>query len=417
MILEYKCSNFRSIGEEVTFSMLASKDSTNEIYLKEINNKFKCLREAVIYGANGSGKSNFIKSMSYLVNMIKNSYTHMAGASLRMEKHVLKNSEATIFAIHFMTNNIKYYYEVSFDNGEVKEESLYFFPNQRAAKIFERNGLSLEYGEDYKKELSGIEKQFLKSNRLMLSCAANYGNINCINEAFLFFSTKIVFYDGVTPWREYAATQSSQNEIANKMFIEFMNNIGAADLIDVQSKVEKRKLNEEDLPPFFNDSTLNLFKENVVNISSVKLKYEEFEIDINQESLGIQKLFDLFFPLIDIVLNDKILICDELENHLHPLIVKELISLFLELGDKSQMIFTTHDINILNLNILRRDQIWFTKKSKNNTELFSLAEIKSVRKDENISKNYLVGKYSGVPMIDNSIKENLINKYKLNEKN
>ena len=108
----------------------------------------------------------------------------------------------------------------------------------------------------------------------------------------------------------------------------------------------------------------------------------------------------------DIVFNDKILIWDEMETSLHPCIVKELLRLIMsgKQDSKAQLIFSTHDINLLDLNTFRRDQIWFTELNKErSTDLYSLAELKNVRKDENINKGYMNGKYGAVPFIHNPL--------------
>ena len=140
------------------------------------------------------------------------------------------------------------------------------------------------------------------------------------------------------------------------------------------------------------------------------MNYGLFILDLNESSSGLQKLFEILPPFIDIINNDKILLVDEFETHLHPLMVSQLLKLFKQASQsKAQMIFTTHDINLLSLDLFRRDQIWFTDMcDKHMSTLFSLAEVKAVRKDENISKNYLLGKYRGIPMVDSERKIRLL---------
>ncbi|MBW8383101.1 MAG: ATP-binding protein, partial [Youngiibacter sp.] len=129
----------------------------------------------------------------------------------------------------------------------------------------------------------------------------------------------------------------------------------------------------------------------------------QFVLDIQEESDGVKKLFEILCPLIDIIINDKVLFWDELESSLHPCIVKEILRFF-KFGisnSKSQLIFTTHDINLLDLSFFRRDQIWFTELDKSNrsSDLYSLNELKNVRKDENIQKGYISGKYGAIPCL------------------
>ena len=109
-------------------------------------------------------------------------------------------------------------------------------------------------------------------------------------------------------------------------------------------------------------------------------------------------------PLIDIIVNGKVLICDELESSLHESLVYGLVKLFINTDAEkfSQLVFTTHETGLLNLDLFRRDQIWFTelKKNERSTDLYSLAEIKNVRKEENFGKGYIAGKYGAIPMLN-----------------
>ena len=145
---------------------------------------------------------------------------------------------------------------------------------------------------------------------------------------------------------------------------------------------------------------------NEVTRSEANIDYGMFSINLNEESKGIQKLFEVFGPIIDIILKDKVLIWDEMETSLHPCIVKELLNLirYGKRNSKAQLIFSTHDTNLLDLNTFRRDQIWFTELHKDReTDIFSLADLKNVRKDENISKGYMNGKYGAIPFIQNPL--------------
>ena len=117
-----------------------------------------------------------------------------------------------------------------------------------------------------------------------------------------------------------------------------------------------------------------------------------------------KKLFGLLCPMIDIMVNGKVLICDELESSLHESLVYELVKIFMSIKtDKfAQIVFTTHETGLLNLDLFRRDQIWFTEMegTERYTDLYSLAEIKNVRKEDNFGKGYIAGKYGAIPMLN-----------------
>ena len=131
---------------------------------------------------------------------------------------------------------------------------------------------------------------------------------------------------------------------------------------------------------------------------------------MTEESSGIRKLFEIVCPIIDILQKGKILICDEIEYGLHESIVQYIVKSFNKVNKDSaaQLIFTTHDTSLLDLSIFRREQIWFTQLNEDRaTDLYSLLEIKNVRKSENISKGYVDGKYVAVPMLNSSFAKNL----------
>ena len=118
----------------------------------------------------------------------------------------------------------------------------------------------------------------------------------------------------------------------------------------------------------------------------------------------MKKLFSMICPLIDIMKNGKVLLCDELEANLHESLVYRLVKIFTTsaINKSAQLIFTTHETGLLSLDLFRRDQIWFTemKGAVRSTDLYSLAEIKNVRKEENYGKGYISGKYGAIPMLN-----------------
>ena len=159
------------------------------------------------------------------------------------------------------------------------------------------------------------------------------------------------------------------------------------------------------MPPFLSDEFKAVLLQNKVDAITAKVKYESFETDLMQEeSTGIKKIFAILCPLIDIIVNGKVLICDELESSLHEALVYGLVKLFISTESEkfAQLIFTTHETGLLNLDLFRRDQIWFTELTKKEraTDLYSLAEIKNVRKEENFGKGYIAGKYGAIPMLN-----------------
>lgn len=408
MILQYSCKNYKSIGDKITLNMLATNDNALEQNIYDIDNN-RVLKESVIYGANGSGKSNFINSLLFLKSLVLNSNKHNLGDNIRTFQNKLNLNSNTEYSIHFIYNDIRYFYGLSYNDKSIDEEYLYYFPNGRKAKIFDRQNNNISYGENFKKDLSAVEKDYLKPNRLMLSCAADRKNIEAISNAYLFFNIQLVIYNGQPDWNLYSTEKVSKNDNLKKVFLDFMHIIGKNSLVDISAKVETSKMNPVNIPPIFSSDIKAQLQESLVQTPVVKFNYDKYEIDINEESQGIQKLFSFFVPFVDIILNGKVLLCDEFETHLHPIIVRELLKMFENNSKTSQLIFTTHDVNLLDLSLFRRDQIWFTEQKENSyTDLYSLSDLKNIRNGENIAKNYILGKYSGIPVINEDIETKIL---------
>ena len=403
MLLEFRCSNHKSIKEKVNFSMIAGSDTTSEELLKEFGN-FRVLRTAVIYGANGSGKSNFISALSFMRDLVSNSINHQPGQGIFQARHKLSAREdPREYSIQFVRNNIRYAYGFSVKQNLIQEEYLYYFPKGRQVKIFERNGAEIRPGDRYKGALD-VSVSVLKDNRLFLSCAANYSNVKEIEEAFMFFNTDLVVYNPeINNWTEYSIELMQNNDMVKKVFVNILRALGTG-AKDVKVKLEKVKL--ADLPQELKlpDALKNLLGTQEGNRIEAKVVYDQFEIDLmTEESSGVRRLFQMICPIIDILNNGKILICDELEASLHESVIFQIVQLFQHYQkDKfAQLIFSTHDTSLLDADLFRRDQVWFTQlNGERATDLYSLAEIRNVRKSENLEKGYVSGKYGAIPMLN-----------------
>lgn len=402
MLLDFRCSNHRSIKEEVRFSMIAGSDTTSEELLKKFGN-YRVLRSAIIYGANGSGKSNFINALAFVRSLVSNSIHYQPGQDIPQVPHKLSlDEEPGEYYIQFEKNNIRYAYGFSVKKKIIQDEYLYYFPKGRQVKIFERNGMEVTPGDRYKSALD-VSVGILKENRLFLSCAANYSNIKEIEEAFMFFSTDMVMYNPeMNNWTEYSVELMQKNPRLKKVFVDILQALGTG-IKDVKVKLEKMKL--ADLPQELQlpDVLKNILgSQEGVGIEA-KVIYDKFEVDLTEESAGIKRLFQMICPIIDILNHGRILICDELESSLHEAVIYQIVQLFqhYEKDKFAQLIFSTHDTGLLDTGLFRRDQIWFTQlNSERATDLYSLVEIRNVRKTENLEKGYMSGKYGAIPMLN-----------------
>lgn len=406
MLLEFSCANHKSIKDKILFSTIASKDKSHEDYLKSFGRN-KILRTMAIYGPNGSGKSNFIEALEFSKFLVCKSMSFQPGQKVPQFSHKLNSdSVPSEYEFQFIKNDVRYSYGFSVVDSMIADEYLFFFPNGRQTKIFERNGLQILSGNKYKKNEFEVAKDILKENRLFLSCLANYSNLKEVEAAFKFFMEDMISYNPqANNWIEYSLKLMKENNEIKKLFLQFMDEIGTG-VKDIKPEIKKVKMNPNDLPDVLPNEVKTILTSGEVSKIDTKIVYDKFETDLmSEESRGIKKLFEIICPMIDILSKGKILLCDEIETGLHESIVHYIIETFnkAKIGEFAQLIFTTHDTSLLDPKIFRRDQIWFTQlDNERGTDLYSLLEIKNVRKNENLIKGYIEGKYGAIPMLNSS---------------
>ena len=206
-------------------------------------------------------------------------------------------------------------------------------------------------------------------------------------------------------WAEYSARVMQDNPEIKRNFLRIMQAFGTG-IKDVSIKLEKAAF--EDFPEEMPQELRSFLKDKEAERVNAKVIYDEFNVDISEESAGIRRLFQLICPMLDILESNKVLICDEFETALHESIIYQIVNLFRKQQDGrfAQLLFSTHDTNLLDQRLFRRDQIWFTQLAENrSTDLYSLAEIRNVRKTENLAKGYMSGKYGAIPMLNKAFAE------------
>lgn len=405
MLLEFSCSNHKSIKDMVTFSIIAGKDTTFEDSLKRFGNQ-RVLKTAVIYGANGSGKSNLVDAIQFVKVLVINSINYQPGQGISQSIHKLSPADSdSEYRIQFVTNDIRFAFGFSIRQQLVVDEYLYYFPNGRQVKVYERDNNQFIAGDKFKGRFDAC-KEVIKPNRLFLSCAANFSNVEPVTQAYSFFQNDIVVYGPVNSnnWMQYSLHQIHDNPQIKKAVLSFLDSLHTG-IKDINISINQKQLQYGETPPFLSDDIRAAIVANRIDQIDAKVVYDFFETDLmTEESMGVRKLFEMLCPMIDILIRGKVLICDELESSLHESLVHGLVNLFRQLAPErfAQLIFTTHDTTLLDLNLFRRDQIWFTELTRDTraTELYSLAEIKNVRKDENVEKGYISGKYGAIPMLN-----------------
>lgn len=400
MLLEFTVGNFLSFKDKKTFSLEAGGISEHkDNVVKE--GKYKVLRSAAIYGANSSGKSNFIKALDFMITTIKESSKLNSTDKLKVKPFLLNietENSPSFFEILFTSFNNRYRYGFEMDNDKIHSEWLYILKeNSTKEEIYfvrEFNGIGIA---DVFEEVIGLESK-TRDNGLFISVADQFNSKIAKNIMHKLILMNVL--SGIDHQHNISMTHTLYGISDYKTLIE--NFIKKFDLGFNTFSVEN-----EELTKVFSERIKTLHnkydsKGNVVSEFEFKLK--------DSESSGTNKLFDLSGYLVYSLLFGNTLIIDELDSKLHPIITQEIIKLFnnKETNPKNaQLIFTTHDTNLLGANLFRRDQIWFTEKDEfEATDMYSLLEFKdedgnTIRKDRSFEKDYIRGRYGAIPYISN----------------
>ena len=373
MLLEFSCSNYKSMMNTIVLSYLAD------------SKEYKVLPSALVYGPNGSGKSNLLDAINTMTSFILHSIENPLGEDLASYSHKLLGDEIpTVFTMQFTRQTVRYSYGFSIKNHKIDEEYLYYFPNEKQITIFERKGMNIIPGQTYTTKFS-LSLDALKENRLFLSCAANFTNIHEIIEAFLFFKEDIVIYNKDPKWMDEAIAFIQKSK-ANKQAL-----LDAFHSCDIQLKDIKATIQSVSIP-----NGMQFNQQSKMNVYHVTIVYDAFTVDLLEESKGFKMLFTMLCVILDCLKHEKLFICDDFDSCLHEVIVGRLLTLFQQ--SKAQCLCTMQHTGSLDTNLVRHDQIWFTQlDEKRSTDLFSLIEIKHVKDTDNIRKQYLLGKYGAIP--------------------
>ena len=393
MILEFYVSNYLSIkdGLKISFVATSLKDSLSEsndmIALSDTG--LMLLRSAVIYGANASGKSNVLKAMAFYRHFITDSFKNsQAGEAIDVENFRLNATsiyEPTTMEATFIVGDFIYRYGFEVDSKVVRSEWLYQRTNKKRAKeieIFYRTEEETSVHQKSPLLLELVNKRMVRDNALLLSAAAQFNEPKAVNILQWMNDIRVIFGNEEEKlWNQAIKSLDDEN-----LRLRITNFAKYADLgIDSIVKIDNRIV-----------SNHRQFGDEGRETNNVAFSFS------GNESEGTIKYFSLSYPIIDTLDNGKLLIIDELDSKLHPLLVRKIISLFNSAKTNpkgAQLLFTTHDTFLLSAGMFRRDQIWFTQKdSFGATEAYSLVEYK-VRSNTLFERDYLLGKYGATPII------------------
>lgn len=412
MLLQFTVNNFKSLKNTNTFSMAtSSKDEANFFPIK----KYKLLQSAIIYGANASGKSNFLKAMAFMQRIVLNKDKIILSTD-RFPHYPFQLSTETedsssSFEMVFFIDEIKYRYGFEIDNTTVYAEWLYADENGKESKLFYRDIDEDEFYVNRIKFKEGLKLKVSKNQLFLWKCDQEGGKISA---SILHWFSHLNMIDGIEH-EQYIneAMKQMENEQFKKELVSLIKtaDIGIEEVILNEEEIPRNVIEDMPLPPELKKQFLESNSLKSISLLTHHKKYDEnsnevgittFELD-KEESRGTQKFFKMSAPILNTLREGKVLIIDELDASLHPMLTKHLIKLFHDEKinrHNAQLIFATHDTNLLHESMFRRDQIWLTQKdSYGVTGLYSLAQFKDVRKNEDFEKKYIQGKYGAVPYI------------------
>ncbi len=423
MLIEFTVGNYRSFRDPVTLSLVAARLTSKDHTLDEnsvfaVSGNPALLTAAAVYGPNAGGKSNLVHAIAFMRKFVLESAegTQPVGGidvdAFRLNRESEKKTSR--FEIVFIIDQTRYRYGFEVDRERVMAEWLYTVPTRAEALLFERVTDSIKIGANFK-EGRGLSER-TRPNALFLSVAAQWNGP---------IAQKIV------KWFRRIGLVSGLSDVSMRLYTEeqLLNGGNAEEIIGLVKRldlgiagitVERREeMRDAAVPTNLSEEVRQPLRtlmshpdaRNIV-VKTVHKVYDsegnetgdvEFDLD-DSESAGTAKLFSLAGPLIDTLKTGRLMIVDELDSRLHPMITRELIKLFNIRETNSahaQLIFTTQDSSLLDNALIRRDQVWFVEKdSKGASQLYSLAEFKGVRNDLSLARNYVQGRFGAVPYLD-----------------
>jgi AAA15 family ATPase/GTPase len=415
MLIKFRVENFRSIRDEQEFSLVSSNlEGPTVGLLQSTPTPFPLLPVAAIYGANASGKSNVLWALKFIEEAVLLSQRSWApNERIPLEPFRLdKNAQErpSLFEVEFVAEKVRYAYGFVLNSQEILEEWLYSYPSGRQQTLFVRDAAlnrPFRFNRVLKGENQAIAK-LTRKNSLFLSTAIQ-NNHHALKPVYDWFLSGIHFIMD-DDRRRHLLHHTVRGFDKPEMRAAILALLKGADLgvcdVAVSSEVLPELARELLEVLAKDDQQMRDFIQKHPTIPRIALKHsigsgaESLELPLEHESRGTQALLALSGSVLR-ALNDGTTLCiDELEASLHPVIGIQIVSLFSSAETNpngAQLIFNTHDINLLDADVLRRDQVWFTEKAKDGaTTLYPLTDFKP-RKEENLKRGYIQGRYGAIP--------------------
>lgn len=414
MILEFSVENFRSIKNRQTLSMVAesSKAKGDNVFSMALpgNDSVRLLKSAVIYGANASGKSNLIRALGAMKELVVLRRVS-AGSSIRQYDPFLFSPETpdkpTVFELFFVLNNVKFKYRIAFEKMQIIEEVMEHFPKGQTKQIFKR--MAQPEGALHKVKLAkdyGNKELDVFSNHSALSTFGREHPHELLTQVFIYFRNITISYFDRKPSASSGYYERLTQTEGHSTFAKLQKLIRAAD-----TQIESLGILKDEVqmpvttPDEVGKTSIPMQKVSFLSVHNVfdasSQKTGIAAIDFEEESEGTKALLWRGSLILEKLERGGVLVVDEMDNSLHPKLAKFLVMLFTNPQSnpgKAQLIFATHEVTLLDRNFFRTDQIWFAEKNKlGETELYSAQDFDGVREDVPFDKWYMAGKFGGLP--------------------
>ncbi|MBO4901869.1 MAG: ATP-binding protein [Lachnospiraceae bacterium] len=415
MLLQFNVTNFMSIKQEVILTAFANANKDHEDNLIQGKND-RVLPVLALYGANAAGKTNINKALTRAIMLVRKSNELQVNSKTGFEPFLLDDEgqkEKTKMDFLFIHNGKKFAYGFAADGFSIHDEYLYEYKSSRPTMIFERSEINNYRFTSAYKHLS--EYQHKNTPNKLFMCTATAWNCEETRDAFLWFAEGIDTYDQLSIRNDHYLEFLDRNK-DNPKTKEFLLSLFKHAEINIQDyEFESRVVDNPSvpLPPgiTIDPSVFGKMKEYKMSmIHQIEQKdgsFKPYKMPFDHESAGTMLLVAYGPIIMEALARGRTIVVDELDNSLHSSLSRYLIELF---NDKTinrngaQLIFNSHDVNLLDLDLFRRDQIYFVEKNYNTgvTDLYSLADF-SPRKTENIQKGYLQGRYGAIPFPEGGI--------------
>ena len=442
MLIRFSAENFLSFMDRVSFSMIPGKGTLKKEHKTDAVKGVRVLKAGVIYGANASGKSNLIKAISFGKRLVTEGTA--AGMPIEFSKfrlNVASIKKGSRLEYEIQTGGRNYAYGFVINNGSISEEWLFEISKKGETKIYERLEDSFDVAYLMGLQKNPEEKQFIQflckatpKNQLFLhevmarNVKDNVSDITDLNNVINWFLNTLTVIFPRDKYKSGIKLMAADNDQLKKYYTALLRYFDTGiDTICLQTvkedktnipgellekiKMDLAKQNRDGVKASLTNGRDNyiLSLNNNMKLHIQKLMTQHTVVgsdkdayfDIADESDGTNRIIDYIPLIIDLLKGNKVFIVDEMERSLHPNLIHDIFDLFLDNCNNinSQLIVSTHESSLLTQKLLRKDEIWFIVKDRHGASALHSLEDYNVRFDKEIRKDYLLGRFRGVPRL------------------